>query len=367
MTSEQQTGCSMMARKKRGVVFKAAVVLGVVVALVGVAAAGYVIRNLNYARWDAAKMARAGYEEHQVQVNGSVVNYAEGPDNGPPLLLIHGQGVDWQNWNRVLPELAENFHVFAVDCYGHGKSAHVPEKYTARAIAADLERFLADVVGEPAFVAGHSSGGLIASVMAAEKPDLVRGVVLEDPPFFSSVLPRAQKTFNYVDLSTTAHEFLLSGETDFIDYYLRNSRMWSLFQGAEERVRSSALNTYRKNPDQPLRIFYLPPSLNEMFRSMGNYDPRFGDTFYTNRFHEGFDHAETLERISVPAVLIHTNWSYSEDGVLLAAMSGEDAQRARSLIKDVSFHKVDSGHGFHFEKPDEFIDIVTQFLDRVQR
>ena len=109
----------------------------------------------------------------------------------------------------MLPELAENFHVFAVDCYGHG-NAHVPEKYTARAIAADLERFL------PTSLANRPRGrallrGLIASVMAAEKPDLVRGVVLKIL-FFSPVLPRAQKTFNYVDLSTTAHEFLLSGK-----------------------------------------------------------------------------------------------------------------------------------------------------------
>jgi len=44
----------------------------------------------------------------------------------------------------------------------------------------------------------------------------------------------------------------------------------------------------------------------------------------------------------------------------MAAMDDKDAERARSLINDVQFFKVDSGHGFHFEKPDEFIQILTK-------
>ncbi|MBK8420652.1 hypothetical protein [Candidatus Villigracilis saccharophilus] len=96
--------------------------------------------------------------------------------------------------------------------------------------------------------------------------------------------------------------------------------------------------------------------MNEIFRGLNTYDPCFGDTFYTNSWNTGFDHAETLANIQVPAVLIHTNWSYNADGILMAAMDDKDAERARSLINDVQFFKVDSGHGFHFEKPGDFSD-----------
>jgi hypothetical protein len=55
-----------------------------------------------------------------------------------------------------------------------------------------------------------------AGRLAANHPDLVRGVVLEDPPFFTTMLPRVEKTWNYVDLATGAHTFLASDEEDFV-------------------------------------------------------------------------------------------------------------------------------------------------------
>ena len=337
---------------------------GLVVLLVLIAA-GYIIRNMNYSSWEASGVRRAGFVEKTIEINGSTLHYAEGPDNGPSLLLIHGQVTDWQNWNRVLPQLSRHFHIFAVDCYGHGRSAHNPEKYTAIALAADLEQFLVEIIGEPALVAGHSSGGLIAAGLAASAPERVSGVILEDPPFFSSVLPRAQDTFNYVDLSTAAHGFLESDETDFTSYYSRHAVLWDLFEGAKAWIQNQALSYRRKHPDEPLKLYFMPPALNEAFRGMETYDPRFGVAFYDGSFHQDFDHAEILKRITVPAVLIHANWRYDDHGILLAAMDADDAERARSLLRDVTFHRADSGHGFHFEKPNEFIRIVLAFKDRL--
>lgn len=107
-------------------------VLGILIFL-ALLAAGYVVRNLYYDVWDAWKVRRVGFVEKQAEINGAVINYAEGPDNGPPLLLIHGQVMNWQSYQRVLPALARDFHVFAIDVYGHGGSEWVPEKYTANA------------------------------------------------------------------------------------------------------------------------------------------------------------------------------------------------------------------------------------------
>src|SRR5699024_10720990 len=55
-------------------------------------------------------------------IDGAKLHYAQGPNNGPALLLIHGQMKDWTTYMRVLPELAKHFQVYAVDCYGHGHS-----------------------------------------------------------------------------------------------------------------------------------------------------------------------------------------------------------------------------------------------------
>ena len=225
----------------------------------------------------------------------------------------------------------------------------------------DTSIFIEKVIGEPVVVSGHSSGGLLAAWLAANKPDLVQGVVLEDPPFFTSVLPRAEKSWNYVDLATTAHNFLESGETDFVSYNIIHGKFITLFKELQPKLTADVLEYRAKHPDDAVKIYYMPPIMNEIFRGLNTYDPRFGDTFYTDSWNTGFDHAETLANIHVPAVLIHTNWSYNADGILMAAMDDKDAERARSLINDVQFFKVDSGHGFHFEKPAEFIQILLDF------
>lgn len=336
-------------------------VISIIVILLGLVAGGYVLRNMYYDVWDAWKVRRAGFVEKQVAINGSTLNYAEGPDNGPALLLIHGQATSWQSYNRALPALSRDFHIYAVDVYGHGGSEHVPEKYTANAIAEDMRLFIERVVGEPVIVSGHSSGGLVAANLAAHWPEWVKGVVLEDPPFFTSVLPRAEKTWNYVDLSTVSHQFLQSGEDDLQLYYIRHTPFWDFFLGAKEWMQGQAIRYRESHPDRPLKLYFMPPVFTNLFVAMDAYDPRFGEAFYTGSFHEGFDHAETLQHIQVPAVLIHANWSYDENGILLAAMDADDAERVRSLIPDVDFRKVDSGHGFHFEKPKEFVQIVREF------
>lgn len=343
-------------------VLKVALVL---VLIAGLVAAGYVAGNLYYDVWDMWHVRRAGFVEKETEVGGTRLNYAEGPANGPPLLLIHGQLTSWESYARVLPALSRDYHVFAVDVHGHGQSDRAPDKYTAVAIAEDMRSFIQQVIGQPAAVSGHSSGGLIAAVMAARFPEWVRGLVLEDPPFFSSVLPRARSTWNYVDLSITAHEFLASGETDFQLFYIRHTPFWDFFGEGKEWFRAQAIRYRETHPDRPLKLFFMPPVFNENFRSVDQYDPRFGDAFYTGTFHAGFDHEETLRSIRVPAVLIHANWDYSDDGILMAAMDGDDAQRARSLIPGVEFRQVDSGHGFHFEKPKEFIEIMREFRQRL--
>jgi len=176
-------------------------------------------------------------------INGSSINYAVGPmGDKPPLLLIHGQGVDWQSYAPVLPALAEDFSVFAVDVHGHGSSQRVPEKYTASAIGADLAGFIEDVIGSRVIVSGHSSGGQLAAWLAGNRSDVVRAAVLEDPPLLTTLLPRAEKTWNWVDLATTCHTFLQSGETDWAAYSFAHQKLWDFFGDGADRIIRSGLN-----------------------------------------------------------------------------------------------------------------------------
>lgn len=310
---------------------------------------------------EMAPVWQAGFAEKQVAINGTTLNYAEGPANGPALLLIHGQGVDWKNYRKVLPELSRHFHVYAVDCYGHGASARAPEKYSANALGADLQQFIRQVIGGRATVSGHSSGGILTAWLGANAPEEVRGVVLEDPPLFTTLLPRARKTWNHHDLASTAHHFLLSGEKDFVLYNVAHSPLFGLFGGLQNKMIADAQKQRAQHPGQPVKYSYMPPGMNELMRGLNSYDPHFGEAFYTGTWDRGFDHADTLTRIRLPSILIHTKTVYDDQGFLRAAMDDQDAQKAASLIQGVKFIQVKTGHGFHDEAPKEFIQILLDF------
>lgn len=110
------------------------------------------------------------------------LNYAEGPDSGPPLVLLHGGGDRWQFFLPLIPHLILRWHVYALDLRGHGKSGRVPGEYRPDQFLADILPFLDKKLVEPGVLFGSSLGGWIALMAAAELGERVRGLILGDPP-----------------------------------------------------------------------------------------------------------------------------------------------------------------------------------------
>jgi pimeloyl-ACP methyl ester carboxylesterase len=110
------------------------------------------------------------------------LNYAEGPDAGLPLVLIHGGASRWQGFLPIISALAADWHVYALDLRGHGRSAWTPHRYRLDDYTADLLAFLDRRVASPAVLVGHSLGGKIALLAAAHMPHCVRAVILGDTP-----------------------------------------------------------------------------------------------------------------------------------------------------------------------------------------
>ncbi|NLE64243.1 MAG: alpha/beta hydrolase [Bacteroidales bacterium] len=347
---------------------KILVIVGILISVILFVAIGYVYNNYNFDKPLLKQIKRAGLIEKQIKLDdGTLLNYAEGHKNGPPLLLIHGQAAAWQIYGKVIKELSNHYHIYAIDCHGHGKSSRTPKKYSAKLMGKDFIWFIENVIGKPVIVSGHSSGGLLAAWLAANSPKNVLGVVLEDPPFFSSEANRCEKTFAWLDLFVPCHNFLKQNETnDFTLYYLENCYWINLFGEGKEGIIKSAKSYREKHHDQRLVIFYLPPSINRSFYFMDKYDPQFGNAFYDCSWMEDFNHEETMLKISCPSVLIHTKWSYDEKGVLMAGMNGEDAKKAHSLIKNNILINIDLGHSVAYENPKKFIEIMLDFLNKVK-
>ena len=99
----------------------------------------------------------------------------------PPIVLLHQSLARSEDWENVFPRLATRYRAIAYDARGHGKSGRAPD-YSLRAYADDALRVLREIAKEPAVLIGHSLGALTALLAAGEAPELVRGLVLEDPP-----------------------------------------------------------------------------------------------------------------------------------------------------------------------------------------
>lgn len=109
--------------------------------------------------------------------------YFETTGQGEPMLLIHGTGADSGTWGGVVEHLAAKGHrVIAYDRRGYGRSRHRPVR-DYRQHVADAIALLERVVGEPANIVGWSSGANVALALASERPDLVRRLVVIEPPF----------------------------------------------------------------------------------------------------------------------------------------------------------------------------------------
>lgn len=348
-----------------------AVIAGLVGALVG----SYVHTNVTSLGRGMDRVRAAGFATRRATVSGHRLSYLQGPDNGPPLVLVHGQASASEDAMKVLVELAADHQVFAVDVPGHGHSDRLPpEHYTAVFVGDLLAEFVDRVTDGPALVSGHSSGGLLALHVAATRPELVAGLLLEDPPLFSSEPDRIDATLGGV-LPRLATAYRDEGEPggDFQRYYLEHADYFALFGPLADWLTERSVAWVDRHPGEPLGLAYLPPLVTVFFLGMVNYDPGFGEAWgRPDGWYAGFDTEAALRAVEVPTTLLHTNYfehrdgSAYQDGVLMAAMDGDDVARALDLLPaDTQLVEVQSGHLVHFEQPEAYLAAAHDLTDRI--
>jgi len=105
--------------------------------------------------------------------NGVKIHYTV-QGKGEPVVLIHGYAVNiGLNWAAVLPALAHDYQVIAIDNRGHGKSdkPHDPAAYAPKLMAGDTIHLMDHLKIRKAHIVGYSMGGFITSVIVTEHPD----------------------------------------------------------------------------------------------------------------------------------------------------------------------------------------------------
>ncbi len=115
-------------------------------------------------------------------INGTQIFLTEF-GSGDPLVLVHGSWVDHMEWPFILPGLAQRFRVVVYDRRGHSQSERLPTQGSVREDVADLAAII-ERAGAPAHVLGNSMGASISLRLAAERPELIRTLIVHEPPLF---------------------------------------------------------------------------------------------------------------------------------------------------------------------------------------
>lgn len=352
-------------------VLKVFAVIGIVIiSLAAVLAVIFVIYwNSNMNWYDSYENALKTVNAQEKQVTlpgGSIINYGEVMNDKPALLLIHGQMSTWEDYALVMPELSKNWHIYAVDVYGHGESSHDESLYYLDVNGDDLIWFINSVIAAPTVVAGHSNGAITTAYIAAYGGENVAGAVLEDPPIFSTAGENWEQSFAYLDTYMPLHDYDNSDRSECWEaYYLRHCYWGQLFmKDSMPGIADYAQQYHTEHPGEPVKIGFLPSSIWFVFQYAMEYDFSYGEKFYDLTWNNGLSHEQILSDINIPCVYIHAKEGVDQNGVYLCAASREQAERAVSYIGDNCrlIETETSDHVIHTAHSKEYIDAVNSLL-----
>lgn len=122
----------------------------------------------------ATKPAKSGY----APVNGLKMYY-EIHGKGKPIVLLHGSYMTIDlNWGKLIPFLAKNRQVIAVELQGHGRTADIDRPISYEGMADDVSALLAYLKIDQADVFGYSLGAGVALQTAIRHPQQVGKLIV---------------------------------------------------------------------------------------------------------------------------------------------------------------------------------------------
>lgn len=316
-------------------------------------------------------LVRRGFTQHAVPVADDIeISLVRGPAAGPPLVLIPAQMGTWQTYERVAAALSRDYEVIAVDVPGHGASSWLEGGYTWDRVGDCLRELLERVLEAPAIVAGNSSGGILALWLAANAPEQVAAVVLEDAPVFSVEWPRFRDRDRFVHRGLAhAVEVLEKPDRRLADYFrgqelpVSPTRVKRFPDWAVDRIIDPGVRRWeRRHPGEPsgFAAWWAPRAFGDLFRSLSMFDPEFARAFVDGSMGGGFSHEAALRAVRVPLLVMHGRWMRLEPYGLVGALDDADVARIEHLVPQARVVRVDANHVLHRYRSRWYVDQLRE-------
>ena len=133
-------------------------------------------------------MVDTAVQGQYASVNGLEM-YSEIHGEGRPLVLLHGAYMTIDSFGDLLPALASDRQVIAVELQGHGRTADVDRPITYEGMADDVAALIRELGLSEVDVYGYSMGGGVALQLAIRHPELLRKLVVVSAGHTYDVMP----------------------------------------------------------------------------------------------------------------------------------------------------------------------------------
>ena len=157
---------------------------------------------------------------------------------GKEIILLHGNGESSDYFIGQIDEFAKNFHVYALDTRGHGKTPFGEAPFTIRQFADDLKDFMDEHEIKKAHLLGFSDGANIAMIFAMKYPEMVDRLILNG----ANLDPKGVK--RSVQIPIEIGFFFASHAADKSESARRNAQMLSLMVN-DPNIKPDELNAIR--------------------------------------------------------------------------------------------------------------------------
>lgn len=276
-----------------------------------------------------------------LQINGASLNVCSGGQGNFHVLFLHGAMSSQYEYRNITQRLDDTWRWYSMDFRGHGNSEKSKESYTLEQFTNDVIALLEQTIAVPTILVGHSMGALVATLVSAKRPDLVRGIFLEDPPLYT------------VDSESTSEDVIDAfGETG--DWLIAQSKSKISTTDIYNFLRVEA--GPRELSGKTLLEVMGDKALNDWAKSYQQVDPLFLKTLLS-----GGLRMKTNDVLSKVKCKLHIIRGESKFGSFI---SDAETKQALYLLSDATEHKM-VGFGHEIHQLDE--DIYYQELQLFRR